>query len=150
MSSPERHLQLPEIICIHGQNTKGLVNAFWSADSLVTSVPGSSCLCRPLYKVPMVVTETGQTPQVPQPLPSPNKVQKRPKRQNSLQAAPETVAKALTIDSWSRHHYEIQMVNSQSQSDSSVDSPYSPHYQRLVLPSDMCLPDSVSNTSNSP
>ncbi|KAJ9202003.1 hypothetical protein DTO021D3_6366 [Paecilomyces variotii] len=58
---------------------------------------GSSCLCRPLYKIPMV-PEDGQpssTSSPPAPSPAPGKVQKSNRRQSNLQAAPENIARAL-------------------------------------------------------
>ncbi|PGH13908.1 hypothetical protein AJ79_03323 [Helicocarpus griseus UAMH5409] len=71
---------------------------------------GSTCLCRPLYQVPMVVTEAGPAagpatqpasglpaPPVSSVSSNPNRIQKRSRRQNSLQAAPELVAKGLDL-----------------------------------------------------
>ncbi|KAJ5161626.1 hypothetical protein N7492_007018, partial [Penicillium capsulatum] len=59
---------------------------------------GSSCLCRPLYKVPADQNDSNQsTPgsvsQVSSP--SPAKVQKSGRRQSTIQAAPENIVKAL-------------------------------------------------------
>ncbi|KAI2288791.1 hypothetical protein LOZ06_006866, partial [Ophidiomyces ophidiicola] len=69
---------------------------------------GSTCLCRPLYKVPMAGTEPGQSPAQqlspkaspslsapPSTGPTPSRVQKRTRRQNSLQTTSELVAKGL-------------------------------------------------------
>ncbi|WEW56654.1 hypothetical protein PRK78_002102 [Emydomyces testavorans] len=74
---------------------------------------GSTCLCRPLYQVPMPGSEPGQSsgkvsPKSSPPLSGaqssigplpaggpPNRVQKRSKRQNSIQSSSETVAKGL-------------------------------------------------------
>ncbi|GAD98395.1 hypothetical protein PVAR5_7087 [Paecilomyces variotii No. 5] len=58
---------------------------------------GSSCVCRPLYQIP-AVPENGQsssTSSPPAPSPAPGKIQKPGRRQNSLQAAPENIARAL-------------------------------------------------------
>ncbi|KAJ5793770.1 hypothetical protein N7457_000369 [Penicillium paradoxum] len=58
---------------------------------------GSSCLCRPLYKVPMDATEPTQSP--PSSMASTSspagKVQKSGRRQSTMQAAPENIARAL-------------------------------------------------------
>lgn len=59
---------------------------------------GSTCLCRPLYKVPGGSEESSQptTASVPQVAsPSSGKVQKSGRRQSHIQAAPESIAKAL-------------------------------------------------------
>lgn len=63
---------------------------------------GSTCLCRPLYKVPADMNEAGQpTPpaSVAPPIssPGPCKVQKSARRHGSLQAAPENIEKALNL-----------------------------------------------------
>ncbi|EGE79808.1 copper-activated transcription factor grisea [Blastomyces dermatitidis ATCC 18188] len=63
---------------------------------------GSTCLCRPLYQVPMMVTEAGPsaqpTPGAPAQIPPTtsgrNRIQKRARRQSSLQKAPELVTKS--------------------------------------------------------
>ncbi|KAL1998492.1 hypothetical protein VTN02DRAFT_6081 [Thermoascus thermophilus] len=58
---------------------------------------GSTCLCRPLYKVPMSAAEASQSP-APAIAPASSaagKVQKYSRRQSNLQAAPENIAKAL-------------------------------------------------------
>lgn len=59
---------------------------------------GSTCLCRPLYKVPADADESSQSnsasvPSVASPVSG--KVQKPGKRQSHMQAAPENIAKAL-------------------------------------------------------
>ncbi|ODH17277.1 hypothetical protein ACO22_06278 [Paracoccidioides brasiliensis] len=64
---------------------------------------GSSCLCRPLYQVPMVVTESGTSVKPVASLPAAsassiantNRIQKRSSRRSSLQTAPELVAKVV-------------------------------------------------------
>ncbi|CAI7573813.1 unnamed protein product [Penicillium glandicola] len=59
---------------------------------------GSSCLCRPLYKVPMDANESTQSPpptKVSTSSPAPGKVQKSGRRQSTMQAAPENIARAL-------------------------------------------------------
>ncbi|KAJ6143662.1 hypothetical protein N7471_003115 [Penicillium samsonianum] len=59
---------------------------------------GSSCLCRPLYKVPMDANEPTQSPpssMVSTSSPAPGKVQKSGRRQSTMQAAPENIARAL-------------------------------------------------------
>ncbi|KGO72641.1 hypothetical protein PITC_056270 [Penicillium italicum] len=59
---------------------------------------GSSCLCRPLYKVPMDAKESTQSPppsMVSTSSPAPGKVQKSGRRQSTMQAAPENIARAL-------------------------------------------------------
>ncbi|KAJ5950482.1 uncharacterized protein N7479_008895 [Penicillium vulpinum] len=59
---------------------------------------GSSCLCRPLYKVPMDANESTQSPpssMVSSSSPAPGKVQKSGRRQSTMQAAPENIARAL-------------------------------------------------------
>ncbi|EEP79569.1 predicted protein [Uncinocarpus reesii 1704] len=69
---------------------------------------GSTCLCRPLYQVPMPGSESGQSPGKASPKSSPsisaapsstgaapNRVQKRTRRQNSIQSTSELVAKGL-------------------------------------------------------
>ncbi|KAJ5091527.1 hypothetical protein NUU61_006397 [Penicillium alfredii] len=54
---------------------------------------GSTCLCRPLYEVPVGVNESAKSPA---PVSSPaSKVQKPGRRQSNIQAAPESIAKAL-------------------------------------------------------
>ena len=65
---------------------------------VVLTYLGSSCLCRPLYKVPMDANESTQSP--PPPMgstssPAPGKVQKSGRRQSTMQAAPENIARAL-------------------------------------------------------
>lgn len=66
---------------------------------LVLTLLGSTCLCRPLYKVPAGASETPQptpaTSAVPASSPAPGKVQKNGRRQSAFQAAPENIAKAL-------------------------------------------------------
>ncbi|KAJ6075822.1 hypothetical protein N7499_007803 [Penicillium canescens] len=58
---------------------------------------GSSCLCRPLYKVPMEGNESTQSPPTlaSTSSPAPGKVQKSGRRQSTMQAAPENIARAL-------------------------------------------------------
>ncbi|KAJ5351369.1 hypothetical protein N7452_000343 [Penicillium brevicompactum] len=59
---------------------------------------GSSCLCRPLYEVPMDGNETTQSPTSSVPStssPAPGKVQKSGRRQSTMQAAPQNIARAL-------------------------------------------------------
>ncbi|KAJ5940911.1 hypothetical protein N7516_001079 [Penicillium verrucosum] len=59
---------------------------------------GSSCLCRPLYKVPMDANDSTQSPppsMVSTSSPAPGKVQKSGRRQSTMQAAPENIARAL-------------------------------------------------------
>lgn len=59
---------------------------------------GSTCLCRPLYKIPVASTENGQSPPTsaaPASSPLPGKIQKPSRRQSTLQAAPENIARAL-------------------------------------------------------
>ncbi|KAF3398526.1 Protein GRISEA [Penicillium rolfsii] len=58
---------------------------------------GSSCLCRPLYKVPAGDNDSSQPTPVSMPsVSSPSgKVQKSGRRQSSIQATPENIAKAL-------------------------------------------------------
>ncbi|KAJ5771332.1 uncharacterized protein N7511_003383 [Penicillium nucicola] len=58
---------------------------------------GSSCLCRPLYKVPMEDNDSAQSPPnlVSSSSPAPGKVQKSGRRQSTMQAAPENIARAL-------------------------------------------------------
>lgn len=65
----------------------------------INTALGSTCLCRPLYKVPADSKDTPQpTPApsaAPMSSPAPGKVQKNGRRQSHLQAAPENLAKAL-------------------------------------------------------
>ncbi|KAJ5833808.1 hypothetical protein N7474_002119 [Penicillium riverlandense] len=59
---------------------------------------GSGCLCRPLYNVPLDANgEPQSTPSTMAPIasPTPGKIQKSGRRQSSLQAAPENIAKAF-------------------------------------------------------
>ncbi|CAG7978732.1 unnamed protein product [Penicillium salamii] len=59
---------------------------------------GSSCLCRPLYEVPVNANEPTQSPTSSTPLtssPAPGKVQKSGRRQSTMQAAPQNIARAL-------------------------------------------------------
>ncbi|KAJ5301351.1 hypothetical protein PENANT_c023G01731 [Penicillium antarcticum] len=58
---------------------------------------GSSCLCRPLYKVPMEDNDSTQSPPTlaSTSSPAPGKVQKSGRRQSTMQAAPENIARAL-------------------------------------------------------
>ncbi|KAJ5618934.1 hypothetical protein N7510_002918 [Penicillium lagena] len=59
---------------------------------------GSGCLCRPLYQVPLDSNgEPQSTPSTMAPTasPTPGKIQKSGRRQSSLQAAPENIAKAF-------------------------------------------------------
>lgn len=59
---------------------------------------GSTCLCRPLYKVPADTDESSQSNSTSLPSvasPASGKVQKSGKRQSQMQAAPENIAKAL-------------------------------------------------------
>lgn len=59
---------------------------------------GSTCLCRPLYKVPADTDESAQSNSTSVPSvasPASSKVQKPGKRQSHMQAAPENIAKAL-------------------------------------------------------
>lgn len=62
-------------------------------------VLGSTCLCRPLYKVPADANGSGQptpTPSVASASsPAPSKIQKNGRRQSNLQTAPENIARAL-------------------------------------------------------
>lgn len=65
---------------------------------VVLTCLGSSCLCRPLYKVPMDTNESTQSPppsMVSTSSPAPGKVQKSGRRQSTMQAAPENIARAL-------------------------------------------------------
>lgn len=60
--------------------------------------PGSSCLCRPLYKVPAGAKDPSQptpTSMASVSSPSSGKVQKSGRRQSNIQATPENIAKAL-------------------------------------------------------
>ncbi|KAJ5561664.1 hypothetical protein N7535_003874 [Penicillium sp. DV-2018c] len=58
---------------------------------------GSSCLCRPLYKVPMETTESTQStpPSMPSASSPAGKIQKSGRRQSVMQAAPQNIARAL-------------------------------------------------------
>ncbi|CAG7916632.1 unnamed protein product [Penicillium olsonii] len=59
---------------------------------------GSSCLCRPLYEVPMDGNEPTRSPTSSTPStssPAPGKVQKSGRRQSTMQAAPQNIARAL-------------------------------------------------------
>ncbi|KAJ5097139.1 hypothetical protein N7456_007860 [Penicillium angulare] len=59
---------------------------------------GSTCLCRPLYKVPASPSDSDQSPQASLPAvqsPAPGKIQKAGRRQSHIHAAPENIAKAL-------------------------------------------------------
>lgn len=59
---------------------------------------GSGCLCRPLYRVPAGANGSSQstpTSMASVSSPSSGKVQKSGRRQNSIQATPENIAKAL-------------------------------------------------------
>ncbi|KAJ5727924.1 hypothetical protein N7493_005744 [Penicillium malachiteum] len=59
---------------------------------------GSTCLCRPLYKVPASPTDSDQptpTPMLPVASPALGKIQKPGRRQSHIHAAPENIMKAL-------------------------------------------------------
>ncbi|CEO59438.1 Putative Protein GRISEA [Penicillium brasilianum] len=59
---------------------------------------GSSCLCRPVYKVPAGTNDSSQSTPVSMvsvSSPSSGKVQKPGRRQSNIQATPESIAKAL-------------------------------------------------------
>ncbi|KAJ5789858.1 uncharacterized protein N7518_006869 [Penicillium psychrosexuale] len=77
---------------------KGTCSCQKSYAVMVRIPKGSSCLCRPLYKVPMDTNESTQSPppsMVPTSSPAPGKVQKSGRRQSTMQAAPENIARAL-------------------------------------------------------
>lgn len=83
-----------------------------SCSRVLTVVLGSTCMCRPLYEVP-IEDETDQastrstttpitiapaitpSPAAPTPPPAVGKIQKAGRRQSNLQAAPENIARAL-------------------------------------------------------
>lgn len=64
-------------------------------------VIGSSCVCRPLYQVPADSAEASSasaTPGTPSTTSNPGRIQKPPRKQSNLQAAPNNIAKALKIE----------------------------------------------------
>lgn len=70
----------------------------FNMDPQLTVSPGSTCLCRPLYKVPAEPDDSNQSTSGSMPAvssPSPAKVQKSGRRQSTIHAAPENIAKAL-------------------------------------------------------
>ncbi|KAJ5628038.1 hypothetical protein N7490_010266 [Penicillium lividum] len=81
--------------CPHPKGTCSCQKTF----ALMVRIPkGSSCVCRPLYKVPATPNDSDQStpasvPQVASP--APGKVQKSTRRQSHIHAAPEKIAKAL-------------------------------------------------------
>ncbi|KAG0154831.1 hypothetical protein PDIDSM_401 [Penicillium digitatum] len=75
---------------------------------------GSSCLCRPLYKVPMEANDSTQSPppsMAPTSSPAPGKVQKSGRRQSTMQAAPENIARALENNMLEKVKLEDGMSN---------------------------------------
>ena len=61
---------------------------------------GSTCLCRPLYKVPAGTNDQDQPTPTPLPQlssPASNKIQKPGRRQSNMQVIPENIAKALEV-----------------------------------------------------
>ncbi|OJD16432.1 hypothetical protein AJ78_03419 [Emergomyces pasteurianus Ep9510] len=105
---------------------------------------GSTCLCRPLYQVPMVVTEAGALAQPAPGLPSSvtpvssrSRIQKRPRRQNSLQAGPELVAKGLNTMDLPPNGYKAAMGHMPNPTASNVQSPFNEHYfQHISTPTE--------------
>ncbi|PGH28858.1 hypothetical protein GX50_08398 [[Emmonsia] crescens] len=103
---------------------------------------GSTCLCRPLYQVPMVVTEAGPSAQPTPGLPAPitptiasrNRIQKRPRRQSSLQAAPELVAKSLSAMDLPSKGYTAPMDHGPNPNASNIQSPYDEQYFQPIPP----------------
>lgn len=82
----------------------------------INPVLGSTCLCRPVYKVPADSTDTSQpTPPpsaAPESSPAPGRVQKNGRRQSYLQAAPENLTKALeSISGFEGHQEEAGASN---------------------------------------
>ncbi|KAJ5147197.1 uncharacterized protein N7443_001208 [Penicillium atrosanguineum] len=81
--------------CPHPKGTCSCQKTF----AFMVRIPkGSTCLCRPLYKVPASTDDSSQS--TPAPVPSASssasaKVQKSGRRQSHLQAAPGNLAKAL-------------------------------------------------------
>lgn len=91
------------------------VERIWICKMLTLIYIGSTCLCRPLYQVPAPGAEAEKSneksplekasPKPSPPLsvtplpsaPTPNRVQKRSRRQNSLQSSSEAVAKGLAV-----------------------------------------------------
>ncbi|KAK2751555.1 hypothetical protein FQN55_000276 [Onygenales sp. PD_40] len=111
---------------------------------------GSTCLCRPLYQVPMVVTETGAVQPAPSspglpsaPAINPNRIQKRSRRQNSLQAAPELVAKGLNSMVPAPNEYNPDVSNEQNQPTLNIQPSYNPQYQAPIPP--QYRPGEISN-----
>ncbi|OAX77352.1 hypothetical protein ACJ72_08352 [Emergomyces africanus] len=103
---------------------------------------GSTCLCRPLYQVPMVVTEAARPlaqPAAPG-LRSPvapsfcnrNRIQKRPRRQNSLQAGPELDAKSLNTRDLPPNGYKADMGHVPNPSPSNVQSLFGEQYLQPI------------------
>ncbi|PGH17594.1 hypothetical protein AJ80_04773 [Polytolypa hystricis UAMH7299] len=107
---------------------------------------GNSCICRPVYHVPQMVTETGKPPQPTTSLPGPvspsvagpNRVQKRTKRQSSVQATPNNVAKGLESLNNTPNDFttkDITQTRRQSAADlQNMQSMYSPQYQNPIYP----------------
>ncbi|KAL1953437.1 hypothetical protein VTO42DRAFT_2815 [Malbranchea cinnamomea] len=115
---------------------------------------GSTCLCRPLYKVPAVATENGQVPQWPHsvptgssPIPAPssassNRVQKRTKRHGSMRSMSDDSMKDLVALSTLQSNYDADMspalnlhlstVNTPHITPSSASTVSSPPYQKPV------------------
>ncbi|KAJ5188300.1 hypothetical protein N7491_004624 [Penicillium cf. griseofulvum] len=81
--------------CPHPKGTCSCQKSF----AVMVRIPkGSSCLCRPLYKVPMDANDSTQSPpssMVSTSSPAPGKVQKSGRRQSTMHAAPENIARAL-------------------------------------------------------
>ncbi|KAG5292981.1 copper-activated transcription factor grisea [Histoplasma ohiense] len=97
---------------------------------------GSTCLCRPLYQVPMVVTEAGPSEQ-PASVPpvsivptisGRNRPQKRSRRQSSLQTAPELVTKSSSPTDPKCNGNNGAMDHGANPTTSSVQSPCDEQY----------------------
>jgi hypothetical protein len=77
---------------------RGTLHVTGSIDKMIDIFSGSSCLCRPLYKVPAGTSDSSQSTPVSMvsvSSPSSGKVQKPGRRQSNIQATPESIAKAL-------------------------------------------------------
>ncbi|PGH08555.1 hypothetical protein GX51_01074 [Blastomyces parvus] len=103
---------------------------------------GSTCLCRPLYQVPMMVTEAGPSAQ---PTPGPpaqiaptasgrNRIQKRTRRQGSLQIAPELMTKNLSAIDLASPGYKANIDQGPNANVSNNQPPYNKQHLESIPP----------------
>lgn len=136
MPSSTGFLQLSEVVRLHGSHSQRYDSVSRSMRLSDRSIE-STCLCRPVYKVPAgadgPALPTPPASIAPASSPAPSKVQKNGKKQSNLQAAPNNIARAL--------EFVPGFENQQT------DSPRAGHL--LSQPSQTTAPDNLYTPSTS-